>query len=145
MLNQSQLCAELYQGLTNMVGTWCPIRSCASGSANCFPSFISWFSMFHDASVSRCNGCCAEQRNSRCLPHIHLQPKLAKNSCGAWAQLNNLWPSRFGRLHISNESESPFLKEWQKLDGSPKLLGASRQGNTINEAYLTSICSLFFL
>jgi hypothetical protein len=38
----------------------------------------------------------------------------------------------------------PFLKEWQKLDGLPKLLGTFGQGDTKNEAYLTSICSLSF-
>jgi hypothetical protein len=38
-----------------------------------------------------------------------------------------------------------FLKGVTKLDGLPKLLGKSGQGNTTNKAYLTSIYSLFFL
>jgi len=65
--------------------TWFPITSCASGSTNCSPSFISQFSTFHDVSVSRCDGYCVKQRNSRCLPHIHLQPELARNNREAQA------------------------------------------------------------
>jgi hypothetical protein len=38
-----------------------------------------------------------------------------------------------------------LLKGVAKIGGSPKLLGTFGQGNAINEAYFTSICSLSFL
>jgi len=87
--------------------TWFPITSCASGSTNCSPSFILRFSTFHDVSISRCDGYCAKQRNSKCLLHIHLQPELTRNNRGARAQPNNFWPSRFGCPRILDEGESP--------------------------------------
>jgi hypothetical protein len=46
--------------------------------------------MFHDVGISRCDGYCVEQRNFKRFPHIHLQPKLARNSHGAQAQPNSL-------------------------------------------------------
>jgi hypothetical protein len=48
------------------------------------------FSTFHDASVSRCDGYCAKQKNFGCLIHIHLQLELGKKYFGVRAQLNSL-------------------------------------------------------
>jgi hypothetical protein len=78
--------------------------------------------MFHDVRVSRCDGYCAEQRNSGCFLHIHLQPELAGNYREARTQ-----PIASNRLdlvtYVFQMNVKALLKGMSKIGWFAKVIG----------------------